>query len=98
MNTDIWTTLVAGGQSSSAAVRQPINNTPVEQVTSSAMACGANTRPVSTTVTVAAGSSVGFRLDNTLYHPGPAAIYMGKVPSGQTAATWDGSGANWFKV
>ncbi|TEB23177.1 hypothetical protein FA13DRAFT_1766271 [Coprinellus micaceus] len=94
----IWTTLIANGQSSTAAVRAPPNNTPVEAVTSTAMVCGANNRGVSQTVSVAAGASVGFKLDNNLYHPGPAAIYMGQVPGGQTAATWDGSGANWFKI
>lgn len=25
-------------------------------------------------------------------------MYLGQVPAGQTAATWDGSGANWFKI
>ncbi|KAG8940125.1 hypothetical protein FRC03_005726 [Tulasnella sp. 419] len=25
-------------------------------------------------------------------------VYLGKAPSGQTAATWDGSGSNWFKI
>ncbi|RXW11731.1 hypothetical protein EST38_g14124, partial [Candolleomyces aberdarensis] len=39
-----------------------------------------------------------FRLDNTLYHPGPAAIYLGQVPGGQTATSWNGAGANWFKI
>lgn len=33
-----------------------------------------------------------------LSHPGPTQVYLGKVPSGSTAATWDGSGANWFKI
>lgn len=47
---------------------------------------------------MAAGSSFSFKLDNTFYHPGPGAVYLGQVPSGQTAANWDGSGANWFKV
>ncbi|KAH8118104.1 glycoside hydrolase [Phellopilus nigrolimitatus] len=48
------------------------------------------------TVDVAAGSTIGFILDNTIYHQGPAAIYLGQAPS--TAAEWDGSGANWFKI
>ncbi|KAG8704805.1 hypothetical protein FRC11_009572, partial [Ceratobasidium sp. 423] len=48
--------------------------------------------------TVAAGSTVGFQSDIALIHPGPLQVYLGKVPSGQTAATWDGSGANWFKI
>ncbi|KAJ3548261.1 hypothetical protein NMY22_g1332 [Coprinellus aureogranulatus] len=94
----IWTTLVAGGASSTAAVRQPVNNSPVEDVNSPNIRCNINRGAGSETVSVAAGSTVGFKLDNTLYHQGPAAFYLGKVPSGQTAATWDGSGANWFKI
>lgn len=31
-------------------------------------------------------------------HKGPILVYAAKVPSGQTAATWDGSGAVWFKL
>ena len=45
---------------------------------------------------MSAGSTIGFKLDNTLYHSGPAAMYLGKAPG--RAADWDGSGANWFKV
>ena len=30
-------------------------------------------------------------------HPGPTQFYLAKVPSGQSAKTWDGSGAVWFK-
>ena len=95
-NTDIWTTLVAGGQQSSAAVRQPQNNSPVESATSADQRCNRSPSAASQTVNVAAGSSIGFILDNTLYHSGPAAIYLGRAP-GQVAS-WDGSGANWFKV
>jgi len=50
--------------------------------------------PATETVHVAAGATIGFKPDNTLYHPGPAAIYIGKAPS--TAANWDD--ANWFKI
>ncbi|EAU80304.1 hypothetical protein CC1G_13244 [Coprinopsis cinerea okayama7 len=94
----IWTTLTAGGQTTSAVIRQPLNNSPVEDVSSPHMRCNVNPMPASQTLNVQAGSSVTFRLDNTLYHPGPAAIYLGQVPAGQTAASWDGSGANWFKI
>ncbi|KAJ8085620.1 hypothetical protein AAF712_013260 [Marasmius tenuissimus] len=92
----IWTTLIAGSTQSNAAVRQPPINSPVEDVTSNNIRCNANPAPASETVSVAAGSTIGFKLDNTLYHQGPAAIYLGKAPS--TAASWDGSGANWFKI
>jgi len=93
----VWTTLIAGSTTTSSSVRQPANNSPVTSVTSSAVTCNSQAKASSTTL-VSAGSTVGFKLDNTVYHQGPAAIYLGKVPSGQTAATWDGSGANWFKI
>ncbi|KAF9492619.1 hypothetical protein BDN71DRAFT_1180425 [Pleurotus eryngii] len=91
----IWHTLIAGNTQSTAAVRQPINNSPVEDVTSPNIRCNINT-PATQTVSVAAGSTIGFILDNTLYHSGPAAIYLGKAPG--SVASWDGSGANWFKI
>ncbi|KIY65638.1 lytic polysaccharide monooxygenase [Cylindrobasidium torrendii FP15055 ss-10] len=93
---DIWTTLTTGSGQSKAAVRQPINNSPVEDVTSNNIRCNVSPGAATETVSVAAGSSIGFILDNTIYHQGPAAIYLGKAPT--TAAAWDGSGANWFKI
>jgi hypothetical protein len=95
--TDIWSTLIAGSTTSTAAVRQPVNNSPVTSVSDANYKCNVHSA-ASATVSVAAGSTVGFKLDNTLYHLGPAAIYLGKVPSGSTAASWDGSGASWFKI
>lgn len=92
----IWNTLIAGSTTSSAAIRMPLNNSPVTDVTSNDIRCNVSPTPATETVSVAAGSTIGFKLDNTLYHQGPAAIYLGKAPS--TAASWDGSGANWFKV
>jgi len=74
----------------------PLSNSPVTSVTSPDITCNVNPTPATETVQVAAGATIGFKLDNTLYHPGPAAIYLGKAPS--TAANWDGSGANWFKI
>lgn len=49
-------------------------------------------------MSVAAGSSVGFKASPNIFHPGPLQFYMAKVPSGQTAASWDGSGNVWFKI
>ncbi|KAF8656150.1 hypothetical protein AX16_002719 [Volvariella volvacea WC 439] len=92
----IWTTLIAGSTRSSAAVRQPLSNSPVESATSNNLRCNVNPRAATETVSVAAGSTIGFVLDNTIYHPGPAAIYLGRAPS--SVASWDGSGANWFKI
>jgi len=91
----IWNTLIAGSTTSTAAVRQPINNSPVISASSSTLSCNVNTAATAT-VSVAAGSTIGFKLDNTIYHLGPAAIYLGKAPS--TAAAWDGTGAEWFKI
>jgi hypothetical protein len=47
---------------------------------------------------VAAGGSVTFTASPNIFHPGPLQFYMAKVPEGQTAATWDGSGKVWFKT
>ncbi|KIY65639.1 lytic polysaccharide monooxygenase [Cylindrobasidium torrendii FP15055 ss-10] len=93
----IWTTLVTGdGTTSTAAVRQPINNSPVTDIETADATCNVTPGDATETVEVAAGDLVGFLLDNTLYHQGPAAIYLGQAPS--TAAEWDGSGENWFKI
>ncbi|KAL2256973.1 hypothetical protein VTK26DRAFT_828 [Humicola hyalothermophila] len=50
------------------------------------------------TVSVQAGGTVSFTVDTSIGHPGPLHFYMAKVPSGQTAATFDGKGAVWFKI
>lgn len=49
-------------------------------------------------LSVAAGENLSFVVDPSIQHPGPALAYLAKVPDGETAATWDGSGAVWFKV
>lgn len=49
-------------------------------------------------LTVTAGTTVGFTANPDIYHPGPLLVYMAKVPTGYTAANWDGSGAVWFKI
>jgi len=35
---------------------------------------------------------------NSLGHPGPALVYLAKAPAGQTAKTFNGDGAVWFKI
>lgn len=47
---------------------------------------------------VAAGSTIGFTAQSSISHPGTLQFYMAKVPSGQTAATFDGTGNVWFKI
>ncbi|KAG8746971.1 hypothetical protein FRC10_002770 [Ceratobasidium sp. 414] len=73
----------------------------ITDVTSTDLRCnagGLTSGSTTSTATAAAGATVGFQADIPLSHPGPTQVYLGKVPSGQTAATWDGSGANWFKI
>lgn len=50
------------------------------------------------TYTVTAGSTIGFTAQSSISHPGTLQFYMAKVPSGKTAANWDGSGNVWFKI
>ncbi|KAG9243759.1 fungal cellulose binding domain-containing protein [Calycina marina] len=50
------------------------------------------------TKTVAAGSTVGFTAVTSISNSGTLKFYMAKVPAGQMAATWDGSGNVWFKT
>ncbi|KAF2230622.1 lytic polysaccharide monooxygenase [Viridothelium virens] len=83
-------------------VRETTNfqsNGPVTDVTSDQIRCYELAgRPQANTSTVKAGSTIGFKADNVVTHPGPIQFYMAKVPSGQTAATFDGSGSVWFKI
>lgn len=51
-----------------------------------------------TTASVKAGSTVSYSIKSSISHPGPFSAWLAKVPSGQTAATYDGSGAEWFKI
>ncbi|KFY65027.1 hypothetical protein V496_02874 [Pseudogymnoascus sp. VKM F-4515 (FW-2607)] len=83
-------------------VRQTIeryNKAPVEDVMIDAIRCAQDPAgPTVQTLTVSAGTKLTFVTDGGLYHPGALQFYMAKVPQGSTAATWDGSGAHWFKV
>ncbi|XP_006464123.1 hypothetical protein AGABI2DRAFT_194696 [Agaricus bisporus var. bisporus H97] len=92
----IWNNLIYGSGSTRAAIRMPVSNSPVENVSSLDIRCNANPGQASETVSVAAGSTIGFDLDNTIYHQGPAAMYLGKAPG--SVASWDGSGNAWFKI
>ncbi|KAK4222248.1 lytic polysaccharide monooxygenase [Podospora fimiseda] len=47
---------------------------------------------------VPAGSTIHYISTQQVNHPGPTQYYLAKVPSGQSAKTWDGSGAVWFKI
>ena len=47
---------------------------------------------------VPAGAEVHYISTQQVNHPGPTQYYLAKVPEGQSAATWDGAGAVWFKI
>lgn len=74
------------------------NNSPVTDLASNDLRCnkGGETAGNTTTVSLAAGSSVTFTADVQVYHQGPVSVYMAKAPT--TAAVFDGSGTVWFKI
>lgn len=75
------------------------NNGPVENVQSPDIRCNELSPGTgSQTVDVAAGSTIAFQANPNIYHPGPLAFYIAKVPAGQTASTFDGSGNVWVKL
>ncbi|KAI4870876.1 glycoside hydrolase family 61 protein [Hypoxylon rubiginosum] len=90
------------GTSAWSSVRQTANfqsNGPVTDVNSDAIRCyqrAAGGAP--DTTQVQAGGKVSWVAAPNIYHPGALSAYMAKVPSGQTAAAFDGSGKVWFKV
>ena len=47
---------------------------------------------------VPAGATIHYVSSQQINHPGPTQYYLAKVPAGQSASTWDGSGAVWFKI
>lgn len=96
-----WTSLIVNGTTTTAYqyVKPNTNiNSPVTVVSSSDMTCNAGASSAPGIAWVQAGTSVGFALDTPIYHPGPINVYMAKVPTGQTAATFTGTGSVWFKV
>ncbi|KAI0390762.1 glycoside hydrolase family 61 protein [Xylariaceae sp. FL0594] len=97
--------LVAGGTTTGKweYVRKTTNwqsNGPVTDVTSEQIRCYqlAPGNEGAKTMTVKAGDTVGFTAESSVSHPGVLQFYMAKVPAGQTASSWDGSGAVWFKI
>jgi len=65
------------------------------------MRCNVNSTLANETLTVNAGSDLGFQVhtgQGGIGHPGPMMAYMAKVPAGKTAQNWDGDGNVWFKI
>ncbi|ROT38037.1 endoglucanase II [Sodiomyces alkalinus F11] len=84
-------------------VRQTVNHQhtgPIENVYSDLMTCYELSpgRGPSGVMNVQAGSSVTVNSSPTIFHPGPSIAYLARVPAGQSASTWDGKGAVWFKI
>jgi hypothetical protein len=69
----------------------------VGDVTSNDIRCN-QLKPGTSTMTVAAGSSVKVSVNPNAYHPGPFQSYLAKVPEGQDINTWDPTGAVWFRI
>ncbi|KAK0751859.1 glycoside hydrolase [Schizothecium vesticola] len=87
------------------AVRMTENryhNGPITDVRSEAMTCYELNpgRGAARTLGVTAGSTVSITTGGgtSIFHPGPTHFYLAKVPAGQTAATFSGKGAVWFKI
>lgn len=71
----------------------------VGNVGSEQMRCfQSNHQGAQATLKVAAGSTVPYHASQGVYHPGPMAFYMARVPDGQSVGSWKGEGAVWFKV
>jgi hypothetical protein len=75
-------------------IRPVPNNSPVTVLTDNNLRCntGGSSGSATTTVSVAAGSSVSFTADQAVYHQGPISFYMTKVDSASAA---DGS-SDWL--
>ncbi|CAN9152472.1 hypothetical protein AA0113_g5024 [Alternaria arborescens] len=94
----IFQTLTANGAKGALFqnIRPVPNNSPVTDLADKNLRCnaGGNSGSGTTTVSVAAGSTVSFTADQAVYHQGPVTFYMTKVDS---AAAADGS-SDWFKI
>lgn len=69
----------------------------IENPTASDMRCYQSTNAANV-IDVPAGATINYISTQQVNHPGPTQYYLAKVPSGQSAKTWDGSGAVWFKI
>ncbi|KAJ6612978.1 glycosyl hydrolase family 61-domain-containing protein [Mycena sp. CBHHK59/15] len=103
----VWPQFIVGGANTSTwqYIRETNNYqdlNPMTDVTSVDVRCYDSAMSgTSSTVSVAAGSTVGFTVNGNpanLYHPGVLNVYMAKAPAGTDVASWDGSGTVWFKI
>ncbi|KAF6759325.1 glycosyl hydrolase family 61-domain-containing protein [Ephemerocybe angulata] len=97
----VYEGVTTANTTTSSATRIPVSWAPIFDSTDQRCYLrNNNTGPAEETLIVSAGSEVAFRMaaGNYVYHLGPAAVYLGMVPEGESAKTWDGSGARWFKI
>ncbi|KAH8599380.1 cellulose-growth-specific protein [Bisporella sp. PMI_857] len=96
------TSLIVNGQKTAdyLYVRQNTNyNSPVTAVTSDDIRCntgGLASGPSTSTAAVTAGSTIGFALDQSIFHPGPLQVYISKSTVADVK-NYDGSGG-WAKL
>ncbi|KAK3388781.1 glycosyl hydrolase family 61-domain-containing protein [Sordaria brevicollis] len=76
------------------------SNGPVPSINSDAIRCYERDagRGAPGILNVTAGQTLNYNAKASISHPGPMAVYIAKVPAGQTAATWDGKGKVWSKI
>ncbi|KAL1859682.1 hypothetical protein VTK73DRAFT_7500 [Phialemonium thermophilum] len=71
----------------------------VGSVTSEQIRCfQATSAPAQATLNVTAGSTINYAAAPNVYHPGPMAFYLARVPDGESIGSWKGEGAVWFKI
>ncbi|CAL1697487.1 unnamed protein product [Somion occarium] len=95
----VWVNGVDQGDGRNVYVRSPPNNNPVKDLTSDAMACNVNNRPVPKSVPVQVGDELTFewyhntRDDDIIAssHHGPIEVYVAPAAS-------NGSGDVWIKI
>ncbi|KAJ5012526.1 putative endo-beta-1,4-glucanase D [Colletotrichum sp. SAR 10_99] len=97
-----FTSLVVGGTNTGEYVnvrRNTNHNSPITDVSSKDIVCnagGLSSGPATKIATVAAGSTVGFAMDQSIYHDGPVIVWLSPAGS-SNVTTYDGSGP-WAKI
>jgi hypothetical protein len=77
------------------------SNGPITNVNSESMTCYELNpgQGAPQTLAVRAGTTLTINAGGgSIFHPGPLHAYLAKVPNGQTAKTFNGKGAVWFKI
>ncbi|KAK3388014.1 glycoside hydrolase family 61 protein-like protein, partial [Podospora didyma] len=73
------------------------DNGAVSNVNSADMRCFGGSVGKST-LTIAAGETLGFVASSGIMHFGPCQFYMARVPDGKDVNSWDAAGNVWFKA